>query len=55
MYAPKPEQQELIDRLMFAQANEAARCYEEKVLRSVGVTRRSAIDPLHCPRKEMVT
>jgi len=38
MYPPKPEQpeqQELIDRLMFAQANEAARCYEEKVLRSV--------------------
>ncbi len=38
MYPPKPEQpeqRELIDRLMFAQANEAARCYEEKVLRSV--------------------
>ena len=38
MYPTKPdqpEQQELIDRLMFAQANEAARCYEEKVLRSV--------------------
>jgi 3-hydroxyacyl-CoA dehydrogenase / enoyl-CoA hydratase / 3-hydroxybutyryl-CoA epimerase len=31
----QPEQRELIDRLMFAQANEAARCYEEKVLRSV--------------------
>ncbi|MDO9094811.1 MAG: 3-hydroxyacyl-CoA dehydrogenase NAD-binding domain-containing protein [Rubrivivax sp.] len=31
----QPPQQELIDRLMFAQANEAARCYEEKVLRSV--------------------
>jgi 3-hydroxyacyl-CoA dehydrogenase / enoyl-CoA hydratase / 3-hydroxybutyryl-CoA epimerase len=31
----QPEQQELIDRLMFAQANEAARCYEEGVLRSV--------------------
>ncbi|MDP3226176.1 MAG: 3-hydroxyacyl-CoA dehydrogenase, partial [Rubrivivax sp.] len=30
-----PPQQELIERLMFAQANEAARCYEEKVLRSV--------------------
>ena len=25
----------MIDRLLFAQANEAARCYEEKVLRSV--------------------
>jgi 3-hydroxyacyl-CoA dehydrogenase / enoyl-CoA hydratase / 3-hydroxybutyryl-CoA epimerase len=25
----------LMDRLMFAQANEAARCYEEGVLRSV--------------------
>jgi 3-hydroxyacyl-CoA dehydrogenase / enoyl-CoA hydratase / 3-hydroxybutyryl-CoA epimerase len=31
----QPPQQELIDRLMFAQANEAARCYEEGVLRSV--------------------
>ncbi|MBE7425550.1 MAG: enoyl-CoA hydratase/isomerase family protein [Ideonella sp.] len=38
MYPPKPEQpsqQELIDRLMFAQANEAARCVEENVVRSV--------------------
>ena len=33
--ADQPEQRELIDRLMYAQANEAARCYEEKVLRSV--------------------
>ncbi len=33
--AQQPAQQALIDRLMFAQANEAARCYEEKVLRSV--------------------
>ncbi len=33
--AEQPPQQELIDRLMFAQANEAARCYEEGVLRSV--------------------
>jgi 3-hydroxyacyl-CoA dehydrogenase/enoyl-CoA hydratase/3-hydroxybutyryl-CoA epimerase len=33
--AEQPPQKELIDRLMFAQANEAARCYEEKVLRSV--------------------
>jgi len=33
--ATQPEQRELIDRLMFAQANEAARCYEEGVLRSV--------------------
>jgi len=33
--AQQPEQRELIDRLMFAQANEAARCLEEKVLRSV--------------------
>lgn len=31
----QPAQRELIDRLMFAQANEAARCYEEGVLRSV--------------------
>ncbi|WP_029919295.1 3-hydroxyacyl-CoA dehydrogenase NAD-binding domain-containing protein [Nevskia soli] len=28
-------QQELMDRLMFAQANEAARCYEEKVVMTV--------------------
>ncbi|QEE25493.1 3-hydroxyacyl-CoA dehydrogenase [Rhodanobacter glycinis] len=33
--AEQPAQQELIDRLMFTQANEAARCYEEKVVRSV--------------------
>jgi 3-hydroxyacyl-CoA dehydrogenase/enoyl-CoA hydratase/3-hydroxybutyryl-CoA epimerase len=33
--ATQPPQQELMDRLMFAQANEAARCYEEGVLRSV--------------------
>jgi 3-hydroxyacyl-CoA dehydrogenase/enoyl-CoA hydratase/3-hydroxybutyryl-CoA epimerase len=31
----QPSQQEIIDRLMFAQANEAARCYQEGVLRSV--------------------
>ncbi|HEX2011395.1 MAG TPA: 3-hydroxyacyl-CoA dehydrogenase NAD-binding domain-containing protein, partial [Roseateles sp.] len=31
----QPAQQELIDRLMFAQANEAARCLAEGVLRSV--------------------
>jgi len=33
--AQQPEQPELIDRLLFAQANEAARCFEEGVLRSV--------------------
>jgi 3-hydroxyacyl-CoA dehydrogenase/enoyl-CoA hydratase/3-hydroxybutyryl-CoA epimerase len=33
--AQQPPQQELIDRLMFAQANEASRCFEEGVLRSV--------------------
>jgi 3-hydroxyacyl-CoA dehydrogenase/enoyl-CoA hydratase/3-hydroxybutyryl-CoA epimerase len=33
--AQQPPQQELMDRLMFAQANEAARCLEEGVLRSV--------------------
>jgi 3-hydroxyacyl-CoA dehydrogenase/enoyl-CoA hydratase/3-hydroxybutyryl-CoA epimerase len=33
--APQPTQAELIDRLMFAQANEAARCLDEGVLRSV--------------------
>jgi 3-hydroxyacyl-CoA dehydrogenase/enoyl-CoA hydratase/3-hydroxybutyryl-CoA epimerase len=32
--AQQPAQRELIDRLMFAQANEAARCFEEGVLRS---------------------
>jgi 3-hydroxyacyl-CoA dehydrogenase/enoyl-CoA hydratase/3-hydroxybutyryl-CoA epimerase len=32
--AEQPAQRELIDRLMFAQANEAARCVEEGVLRS---------------------
>ena len=31
----QPTQRELIDRLMFVQANEAARCVEEGVLRSV--------------------
>jgi len=33
--AVQPAQQVLIDRLMFAQANEAARCLQEGVLRSV--------------------
>jgi 3-hydroxyacyl-CoA dehydrogenase / enoyl-CoA hydratase / 3-hydroxybutyryl-CoA epimerase len=33
--AQQPQQQDLIDRFMFAQATEAARCYEEKVVRSV--------------------
>jgi 3-hydroxyacyl-CoA dehydrogenase/enoyl-CoA hydratase/3-hydroxybutyryl-CoA epimerase len=33
--AVQPPQRDLIDRLMFAQANEAARCYQEGVLRSV--------------------
>jgi len=38
LYPPRagqPAQQELIDRLMFVQANEAARCFEEHVVRSV--------------------
>ncbi|HET6788979.1 MAG TPA: 3-hydroxyacyl-CoA dehydrogenase family protein, partial [Aquabacterium sp.] len=41
IYPPKavqPSQQELVDRLLYAQANEAARCYEEKVVRSVADT-----------------
>ena len=41
IYPPKaeqPSQQEIIDRLMFIQANEAARCYEENVVRSVADT-----------------
>jgi len=33
--AQQPPQHELIDRLLFAQANEAARCFQEGVLRSV--------------------
>jgi 3-hydroxyacyl-CoA dehydrogenase/enoyl-CoA hydratase/3-hydroxybutyryl-CoA epimerase len=33
--AEQPTQQELIDRLLFIQANEAAKCYEEGVVRSV--------------------
>jgi len=33
--AQQPPQRELVDRLMFVQANEAARCVEEGVLRSV--------------------
>jgi 3-hydroxyacyl-CoA dehydrogenase/enoyl-CoA hydratase/3-hydroxybutyryl-CoA epimerase len=33
--AEQPDQRELIDRLLYAQANEAARCLEEGVLRSV--------------------
>ena len=36
--AQQPTQPELIDRLMFAQANEAARCCGEGVLRSVADT-----------------
>ncbi|WP_201596195.1 3-hydroxyacyl-CoA dehydrogenase NAD-binding domain-containing protein [Psychrobacter fulvigenes] len=33
--AQQPSQQELIDRLMFIQANESAKCYQENVVRSV--------------------
>ena len=36
--AEQPTQQELVDRLMFVQANEAARCFEERVVRSVADT-----------------
>ncbi|WP_201619703.1 enoyl-CoA hydratase-related protein [Psychrobacter maritimus] len=38
LYPPlveQPDMQELIDRLLYIQANESARCYEEGVLRSV--------------------
>jgi len=41
LYPPKaeqPTQQELVDRLLYVQANEAARCYEEGVVRSVADT-----------------
>jgi 3-hydroxyacyl-CoA dehydrogenase/enoyl-CoA hydratase/3-hydroxybutyryl-CoA epimerase len=33
--ANQPTQQELVDRLLFVQANETARCFEENVVRSV--------------------
>lgn len=33
--AEQPGMQELIDRLLYIQANESARCYEDRVLRSV--------------------
>ncbi len=36
--AEQPPQQDLIDRLMFIQANESAKCYEENVVRSVADT-----------------
>ncbi|MCD6251109.1 MAG: enoyl-CoA hydratase/isomerase family protein [Psychrobacter sp.] len=38
LYPPKteqPPQQDLVDRLMFIQVNESAKCYEENVVRSV--------------------
>lgn len=41
LYPPKaqqPAQQELVDRLLYVQANEAARCFEEGVVRSVADT-----------------
>ncbi len=46
LYPPKdeqPEMQELIDRLLYIQANETARCYEENVLRSVAEANVGAI------------
>jgi 3-hydroxyacyl-CoA dehydrogenase/enoyl-CoA hydratase/3-hydroxybutyryl-CoA epimerase len=46
LYPPKseqPSQQDLIDRLMFIQANESAKCYEENVVRSVADTNIGAI------------
>ncbi|GAF60390.1 LOW QUALITY PROTEIN: enoyl-CoA hydratase [Psychrobacter sp. JCM 18903] len=36
--AAQPSQQDLIDRLMFIQANESAKCYQENVVRSVADT-----------------
>lgn len=36
--AEQPSQQDLIDRLMFIQANESAKCYQENVVRSVADT-----------------
>ena len=46
LYPPEdeqPEMQELIDRLLYIQANETARCYEENVLRSVAEANVGAI------------
>lgn len=34
----QPSQQDLVDRLMFIQANESAKCYQEDVVRSVADT-----------------
>ena len=34
----QPPMQDIIDRLLYVQANEAAKCYEEKVVRSVADT-----------------
>lgn len=36
--AEQPSQQDLVDRLMFIQVNESAKCYEENVVRSVADT-----------------
>ena len=36
--AEQPSQEDLVDRLMFIQANESAKCYEENVVRSVADT-----------------
>lgn len=41
LFPPKqnqPQMQELVDRLLFIQANESAKCYEENVVRSVSDT-----------------
>ncbi|MFP3457300.1 3-hydroxyacyl-CoA dehydrogenase NAD-binding domain-containing protein [Psychrobacter sp. SIMBA_152] len=46
LYPPKseqPSQQDLVDRLMFIQANESAKCYQENVVRSVADTNIGAI------------
>lgn len=39
----QPSQQDMVDRLMFIQANESAKCYEENVVRSVADTNIGAI------------
>jgi 3-hydroxyacyl-CoA dehydrogenase/enoyl-CoA hydratase/3-hydroxybutyryl-CoA epimerase len=36
--AEQPSQQDLVDRMMFIQANESAKCYQENVVRSVADT-----------------
>ena len=38
VFAAAPSQQEMLDRMMFVQANEAAKCFEENVVMTVADT-----------------